>query len=543
MGRARAAQARAGATRASAVLLLCALAVSALHVAPAQAQGAQAAPVAQTTYGKIRGYNDGPVKVFKGVPYGAPTGGVNRWLPPKPPSSWKGIRDTTEAGGMSPQKFGAPMAEETAMIQKGPMTEDCLNLNVTTPAVGPKSGKRPVMVWFHGGGFSGGSGNATSYDGRNLAEKHDVVLVTVTHRLNVFGFLYLGDLFGPAYAESGDAGVLDLVAALKWVKDNIAEFGGDPANVTIFGQSGGGAKVSTVMAMPGAHGLFEHAIAESGALVRGISKQQATDNARHLLDALGVKTLAELQAVPQERLIAAMSDVKFAATPVVGGQSLPANPFDPTAPALSRDVPFMVGTTETEAVFFPTTPLEGVDDAKLHELVKNSTGATDADVDHLIGVFRHAYPGKDDTYLFQLLLSQTTFQERSIEIAERKAEQGGAPVYVYYFTKHATVHEGKLRAVHTLEIPYAFDSLAKSEPIIGPVTPAQQAMADKVNSAWVSFARTGNPNNPKIPAWAAFDTKTRNIMVMDDQFKAVSDPLRETRLAIIEFRRKYPLRF
>jgi para-nitrobenzyl esterase len=203
----------------------------------------------------------------------------------------------------------------------------------------------------------------------------------------------------------------------------------------------------------------------------------------------------------------------------------------------------MVGTTETEAVFFPTTPLEGVDEAKFHELVKNSTGASDADVDHLIGVFRHAYPGKDDTYLFQLLLSQTTFQERSIEIAERKAEQGGAPVYVYYFSKHATVHDGKLRAVHTLEIPYAFDSLAKSEPIIGPVTAAQQALADKVNSAWVSFARTGNPNNPKIPAWGAFDTKTRTIMVMDDEFKAVNDPLRETRLAIIEFRRKYPARF
>lgn len=523
--------------------LLIALTLSAFNLAAAAAQGAQPAPVAQTTSGKIRGYNDGPVKVFKGVPYGASTGGVNRWLPPKPPAPWSGIRDSTKAGGMSPQKFGAPMAEETAMIQKGPMTEDCLNLNVTTPAVGPKSGKRPVMVWFHGGGFSGGSANATSYDGRNLAEKHDVVLVTVSHRLNVFGFLYLGELFGADYAESGDAGVLDLVAALNWVKDNIAEFGGDPANVTIFGQSGGGAKVSTLMAMPGAHGLFQHAIAQSGALVRGISKQQGAENARHLLEALGVKTLAELQAVPQERLIAAMLDTKFAATPVVGGQSLPANPFDPGAPALSRDVPFMVGTTETEAVFFPTTPLEGVDAAKFHELVKNSTGASDADVDHLIGVFRHAYPGKDDTYLYQLLLSQTTFQERSIEIAERKAEQGGAPVYVYYFSKHATVHDGKLRAVHTLEIPYAFDSLAKSEPIIGPVTAAQQALADKVNSAWVSFARTGNPNNPKIPAWGAFDIKTRTIMVMDDKFKAVNDPLRETRLAIIEFRRKYPARF
>jgi para-nitrobenzyl esterase len=522
------------------------MSVAPTGVAPvmaADAAGAQAAPVAQTSSGKIRGYNDGPVKVFKGVPYGAPTGGANRWLPAKPPVPWSGIRDATQPGGMSPQNFGAPMAEETAMIQKGPMTEDCLNLNVFTPAVGPKSGKRPVMVWFHGGGFAGGSGNATSYDGRNLAEKHGVVLVSVTHRLNVFGFLYLGDLFGADYADSGNVGVLDLVAALNWVKNNISNFGGDPDNVTIFGQSGGGAKVSALMAMPAAKGLFKQAIAESGALVRATPRDKAAESAKRLIDALGVKTISELRSVPQDKLIATMNELHFQSAPVVDGRVLPAHPFDPSAPAMSRDVPFMVGTVETEATFFPNTPLDPIDAAKFHDLVKNSTQAPDADVDHLISVFRHANPGKDDTYLYQLLLSQTTFQERSIEIAERKADQGGAPVYVYYFTKHTPVHGGKLRAPHTLEIPYAFDSLAKSEPIIGPVTAEQQALADKVSSAWVSFARTGNPNNPKIPNWAAFDTKTRNIMIIDDQFKAVSDPLRETRLAIIELRKNFPSHF
>ncbi len=297
------------------------------------------------------------------------------------------------------------------------------------------------------------------------------------------------------------------------------------------------------MAMPGAKALFKHAIAESGALARGTPKAQAAENAKRLIDALGVKTLAELQAVPQDKLVAAMGEVKFAAAPVVGVASLPADPFAPAASALSRDVPFMVGTTETEAVFFPTTPLDPIDDAKFRDLVKTSTKANDVDADHLIEVFRHAYPGKDNTYLAQLLLSQTTFQERSIEIAERKAEQGGAPVYVYYFTKHTPVREGKLRAPHTVEIPYVFDSLATSEPIIGPVTAEQQALADKVSAAWVSFARTGNPNNAKIPKWTAFDTRNRATMIIDDQFKPVNDPLRETRLAIIELRGKYPLRF
>ncbi len=399
------------------------------------------------------------------------------------------------------------------------------------------------MVWFHGGGFANGSANAAPYDGRNLAEKDDVVLVTVTHRLNVFGFLYLADLFGPDYADSGNVGVLDLVAALQWVKNNIANFGGNPANVTIFGQSGGGAKVTTLMAMPGAKGLFQHAIAQSGASIRGIPKARAADSAKRFVEALGVKTIAELQAVPQDKLVATMNQLKIPTAPVVDGRALPTDPFDPVAPALSRDVPFMAGTVETEAVFFPTTPLEPIDDAKFRELVKTATRADDADVDQLIAAFRQAYPGKDDTYLFQLLASQITFQEGSNTVAERKADQGGAPVYMYYYTHHTPVRDGKLRAPHTVEIPFVFDSLAKSSPIVGPVTPEEQSMADKVSSAWVSFARTGNPNNSKIPNWPAFNTQTRTVMVMDTRFTAVNDPLRATRLAVKALRVKTPSTF
>ena len=498
------------------------------------------APVVTTQYGAIRGYNDGHVKVFKGVPYGASTAGTNRWLPAKPPKPWKGIRDATRYGAMSPQPFGTPMPEETAMLQRGPMSEDMLTLNIYTPSIARHTATHPVMVWFHGGGFAAGSGNATSYNGHNLAEKDGIVLVTVTHRLNVFGFLYLADRFGPAYADSGNVGILDAVAALRWVRDNIASFGGDANNVTILGQSGGGAKVTALMAIPAARGLFRHVIAESGAAIRVQSKAQAAASAQQLIDALGVRTIAELQAVPQDKLEDAWSALHLPTGPVVDGRTLFFNPFDPVAPEISRDVPLMLGTTETEAVFFATTPLDPIDDATLRSDVKNVLHASDADTDLMIQVFRKAYPGKDNTYLFQLLASQASFQEGSTTLAERKADQGGAPVYMYYFTHHLSVRDGKLHAPHTAEIPFALDSLASSEPIIGPVTPEKQALADQVSSAWVNFARTGNPNNPKIPVWPAFDTHNRAVMIIDDQWKAVNDPLHDTRLAVIAYRMRNP---
>jgi len=504
------------------------------------AAAAATAPTATTASGQVRGYNDGPIKVFKGVPYGAPTGGAARWKPASAPAKWTGVRDTIMPGQMCPQNLGAPMAEETAMLQTGPIGEDCLNLNVSTPAVGANSGKRPVIVWYHGGGYAAGSANATSYDARNLCEKHDVVVVAVTHRLNVFGFLYLADLFGPDYADSGNVGIMDCVAALKWVRDNIANFGGDPANVTIAGQSGGGGKVSTLMAIPDAKGLFHRAVAESGANLRSPTTQTAAANAKKFVDALGVKTIAELQAVPADKLVATMNQARTPASPVNDGRTLTHDPFSPGAPPESRDVPMLLGTTETEMVFFPTTPLDPIDDAKFRELVKTSTRASDADVDKLIAVFRHAYPGKDNTYLFQLLASQTSFQEGTVAEAERKAAQGGAPAYLYYFTKHTPVRGGKLRAPHTLEIPYVFDSLAHSQPIIGPVTPEQQALADKVSSTWVAFARTGNPNNPKVPHWAPYDLQNRPVMVINDAWKLENDPLKETREAIADLRTRTP---
>jgi len=509
----------------------------------AGAYAAEPGPVGQTRAGRVRGTERDGVKIFRGVPYGADTGGANRWLPPKPVAAWSAIRDATAYGPAPPQPTPVftPMREETEMLQKGPFGEDCLTLNIYTPAVGTGSGKRAVMVWFHGGAFFAGSGNATSYDGVNLARKQDVVLVSVTHRLNHFGFLYLGELFGEAYADSGNVGMLDCVAALQWVHDNIAQFGGDPGRVMIFGQSGGGAKVSTLMGMPAAKGLFHRAAAQSGAALTAIPKSQAVASAKRLVDALGVTTLAELQALPWERFVQA-GGPGFDRGPIVDGRSLPANVFDPAASPLSKDVPLISSTVETEAASWGA-PIDPIDDAGLLTAVRQATRLSDADAAALIEEFRAAYPGKDNTYLAQLLISQWTFTDGVVTQAERKAAQaaeGGAPDYFFYFAHHTTVRDGKLKAVHTSEIPYCFDSLAHSEPIVGPVTPDKQALADKVSAYWANFAKTGNPNGRGLAEWRPYDLQSRAGLVITREGNPVmmNDLMGRTRRAIVEYRAK-----
>jgi para-nitrobenzyl esterase len=504
-----------------------------------------AAPVATTKAGRIRGAEREGIKIFKGVPYGADTGGANRWLPPKPVAAWTGIKDCLEYGPSPPQTvpIAAPMQEETDMLQQGPIGEDCLRINLYTPAVGPNSGKRAVMVWFHGGGFSSGSGNATSYDGVNLAKKQDVVLITVTHRLNHFGFLYLEDLYGPAYADSGNVGMLDCVAALQWVRDNIANFGGDPGRVMIFGQSGGGGKVSTLMGMTPAKGLFHRVAAQSGAAIRSGTKTAAAANAKRMVDGLGVKSLAELQATPWQKFyeVARANRGAGGGGPIVDGRSLPANVFDPVGSPLSKDVPLISSTVETESASWgaPVIPL---DEAALTAAVKGATRIPDADVASLIGTFKAAYPGKDNMYLAQLIISQWSFNDNVINQAERKAAQakaGGAPDYFFYFAHHADVRGGVLHAPHTSEIPYVFDSLAHSAPMVGAITPAKQRLADMCSTYWANFAKTGNPNGGALPKWEPFTPETRNSLVVDDQgARTVSDPLKATRSAILAAKAK-----
>jgi para-nitrobenzyl esterase len=497
------------------------------------ASSEEAGSIVKTTAGKIRGSIQDKVHAFKGIPYGASTAGAGRFMPPGRPQPWTGVRDAFELGPASPQMPSRLVPESMAQQPAGDAhgTEDCLHLNVWTPGLG---GKRPVMVWYHGGGYSAGSANWKMYDGTNLASKQDVVVVTVNHRLNVFGYLYLAELGGEKYAQSSNVGMLDLVASLEWVRDNIGSFGGDPANVTIFGQSGGGGKVSTLLAMPAAKGLFHRAIAESGSAVKGVPRDRATAGAEAFLLQLGLKShqVDELQKMPQEDLLKAMLATKgLQLAPVVDGRTLPSDPFDPVAPSITAGVPFMIGSTETEVTWNANMKFDSIDDAHLHDRVKETARVDDAAADRLIAVYRKGRPKASNLDLFLILSTDfSNFRGGTDVEAERKAELGKAPVYKYYFQWYSPVRSGQLRSYHTLDIPFVFENTDIAESMVGGA-PERYELASKMSSAWAAFARSGNPNHKGLPHWAPFTTAQRATMIFNKECRAVDDPYSEERLA------------
>ncbi len=507
----------------------------------AHADGAPAAgrtSTAETTAGTVRGTYRGGVHAFKGVPYAASTAPPRRFLPPEKLQPWAGVRDALELGHRSPQLLssfhGFVPPEVEVMDRDEPMGEDCLVLNVWTAGL---SGHRPVMVWLHGGGYTSGSGGFICYDGTELARKHDVVAITINHRLTAFGYLYLEGFGIPQYADASNVGNLDIVAALEWVRDNVAAFGGDPGNVTVFGQSGGGGKVSDLMAMPAAKGLFHRAIVESGADVRGVTREAAEKSAVSYLERLHLRPdqLDELQHLPIEQLLAATAPSAgppLALAPVVDGHSLPSNPFDPTAPAMSANIPLLIGTVETEVTFFPHQILDPIDDASLHAHVKQALRrASDAQVDQLIAAYRAGRPHASNTDLYLIIDSDATFRRGVLLEAERKAAQGAAPVYQYYFTWRSPVRGGKLRSFHTIEIPFVFDNVDAAKSMVGSGED-RYALARKVSGAWVAFARSGNPNHPGLPTWKPYDNERRATMILNDECRLVDDPHRTERLLL-----------
>lgn len=485
--------------------------------------------VVETTGGKIRGTVINNVHAFKGISYGAPTGGARRFMPPAKPEPWAGVKDTVDWGLEAPQGPHTEIPEVAATIPKQGISEDCLHLNVWTPSPA-RGGKRPVIVWLHGGGFTSGSGSYTIYDGANMARKHDVVTLTVNHRLNSFGFLYLADIGGAKFANASNAGILDVVAALEWVRDNIANFGGDPSNVTIMGQSGGAGKVSTLLAMPSAKGLFHRTIVQSGSNLRGVSREDATKTAQTLMTKLNVKTAEELQNVPMDRLVAAtLSTPGLRLAPVIDGKTLPAGPFDPAAPTMSADIPMLIGSTEFEVNFFPNTKFDPIDDAALHASVKQATRAGDAEVDKLIVVYKKGRPKYPNVELSQVVASDN-FRASVLIEAERKAAQK-APVYMYYFTWKSPVHDGKLKSFHTLEIPFVLANVDEGRTMTGSGQD-RYALQDKMSGAWAAFARTGNPNHKGLANWPAFKADSRATMIFDDECKVVKDPFGAERVAL-----------
>ena len=477
----------------------------------------------KTTSGPVRGVIADRVNAFYGIPYGAPTGGDGRFTAPRKPQPWTAVRECVDFGPRSPQGPSGLIAEVAAVDRREPASEDCLRLNVWTPSLG--TGTRPVMVWLHGGGYSQASGSFIIYNGSNLARRRDVVVVTLNHRLNLFGYLYLGELAGEKYADSGNAGMLDIVQALEWVRDNVAAFGGDPTNVTIFGQSGGGGKVCTLMGMPGAKGLFHKAIAQSGSNVSGTTRQNATRIAQTFLERLNVKPgqVGELHRMPTEQLLGALRGLNF--SPVVDGKNLPAGPFDPVSSPLSAGVPLLCGSAETEVAWARGAIIDDIDDAALKQQVKQDVrGISDAEADQLIAAYRKGRPGISNVDVHLILASDNTMRSGILTVAERKADAKQAPVYMYYFAWRSPVHDGKLKAYHTLDIPFVFENVDLATAMTGG-RQDRYALQDRMSAAWTNFARTGNPNlKGQLPEWPAFDTTTRSTMVLDNEWRVVKDP-------------------
>ena len=388
------------------------------------------------------------------------------------------------------------------------------------------------MVWLHGGAFSGGSGGQPAYDGTDLASKHDVVVVTLNHRLNVLGYLYLAEFGGPEYADSGNAGMLDIVQALEWVRVNIGAFGGDPSNVTIFGESGGGWKVTTLMAMPSAKGLFHRAIVQSGPMLKGFTRERAIQFAEKFLAKLALRTdqVEELEKFPFEQLIDAMAAIPashVAMAPVVDGRSLPRDPFDPDAPALAAGIPLMIGTNATEFTLFEPPPA-AMDDATFLDLTKKRMRLDDAAAERLIAVYKQSHGDNLEAYC--ALESDRFMRINSIRQAERKAAQGGAPVYMYYYTWRTPALGGSLRSPHALEIPFVFGHPDVWKGLTGEGA-ERYTLADKMSSAWTAFARNGSPYIAALPHWPPYDSAQRATMIFDNECKLASDPARAERLA------------
>jgi para-nitrobenzyl esterase len=513
------------------------------------------ATVVETSAGKLRGFGRNGVYIFKGVPYAASSSGAGRFMPPVRPEPWTGIRNALAYGRVCPQQDSAHTNmdgknlansdEDAFLLHRGSAAtvpgEDCLRVNVWTPE-NNGSHKRPVMVFMHGGGFSGGSGHdLLSYDGERLARNHDVVVVTHNHRLNVLGYLNLGAIGGEEFATSANVGMLDIIAVLEWVRTNISAFGGDPACVTIFGQSGGGGKVTALMAMPAAKGLFHRAIIQSGPFLKALTPDYSQRIAELLMTELGLSRtkFKDLQMIPVDRLLGAAAEAmkKMPKTraflrdgygwetavgwgPTVDGQVLPNHPFDPGAPSVSSDVPLITGTNLNESVNGVDHPrAEAMTTDEMTRLVGETFGSNGAAI---VAAYRQDYPHASP---FELWAAIATSQWRIPAIAQaiRKANLGTAPAYSYIYSWRTPILDKRPGTFHACEIAFAFDN-AEICDHYSAGDPAAFVLSKQMSGAWVNFARTGNPNHDGLPNWPAYTAESRATMFFDSPCRVRFDP-------------------
>lgn len=495
--------------------------------------------IVETTAGRVRGTAERGVDIFKGIPYAAPPLAERRFRPPEKPEPWAGVRDAQAYGNMAVQSlnvFALPddLLRIFTLAGRQKLDEDCLYLNVWTS--GRRGSHRPVLFWCHGGAFITGSGSSPWSDGANLCRLDDVVVVSFNHRLGALGYLHLEDIAGDDFAGGGLAGVLDIVAALEWVRDNIARFGGDPRNVTIFGESGGGAKVSVLMAMPSAKGLFHKAIVQSGPAVQMADRDDGTKTAGQMLDHLGLDAAqaGELRNMPvaklldaQVKVLAGVSRAAFADrrrlgfNPVIDGRLFPGGPFAPHAPLASAHVPLMIGSNKDEMTLF-LGHMPWITEATFDNLPEALTPYLGARATAIVDIYRKAQPRLRPDEIAIAIVSDQGVRAPSLLMAERKLAQGGAPVFVYLFAWETPVLNGRLRSCHTLEIPFVFGNLETAELTGG--DPARLPLAETMGRAWIAFARNGDPGHSALPTWPAYSASMRTTMIFDTVCHLDIDP-------------------
>ncbi len=499
---------------------------AALHsVSALAAVGGSSDPTATTVSGKVQGYRGSGVNIFKGIPYGADTA-PRRFQPPVAPEPWSGIRAATEYGAAAPQR-----SDDEAT------SEDCLYLNIWTPGL-RDGGQRPVIFYIHGGGYSSGSGSSPLYDGINLCLRGDVVVITVNHRLNAFGYLYLARLADQPFALSGNVGQLDLVQALQWVRQHAVEFGGDPGNVTVVGQSGGGAKIATLMAMPTAEGLFHKAVTMSGQQVTAAGPRVATQRAEALMQALKLKPndIDGLLKQPVQAIVEATrtrdlsraEDISLQLAPVFDSMALPRHPFYPDAPPQSAHIPMIIGNTRDETRAF----LGG--DPKNFELTWEELPDkilqyqyVDISPDAVVEEYRRIYPDYSPSDIFFAATTAGRSWRGAVIEAEERAKQG-RNTYAYQLDWGSPLDGGKYGAFHTLDIPLIFDNIHQPKARTGTGKEAQQ-VADQLSGALLALAKTGKPDHEGIPTWKPYTLEKRETLVVDATSTLVNDPRGEER--------------